>query len=105
MDETVEDIMGRLEEAEEEILDRIEEAEEASGEALTDGMVRMFEDEVIAEEEAGLDKDMHRHVETLFGEMRVLRMRKMMDMRRKRRLWQRLRLKLKLSQSTIRKIC
>jgi len=65
MDETEQDIMDRLEEAEEEILERIEEAEEASGETLTNEMVRMIEDEVIAEE-AGLDEDMHRYVETLF---------------------------------------
>lgn len=58
--------MDRLEEAEEEILDRIEEAEEASGQTLTDEMARMIEDEVVAEEEAGLDEDMHRYVETLF---------------------------------------
>lgn len=64
--ETEQDIMDRLEEAEEEILDRIEEAEEASGKVLTDEMVRMIEDEVVAEEEAGLDEDMHRYVETLF---------------------------------------
>ncbi|KAF9339374.1 hypothetical protein BGZ91_006139 [Linnemannia elongata] len=64
--ETEQDIMDRLEEAEEEILDRIEEAEKASGEILTDEMVRMIEDEVVAEEEAGLDEDMHRYVETLF---------------------------------------
>lgn len=66
LDETEEDIMDRLEEAEEEILDRIEEAEEASGQTLTDEMVRVIEDEVVAEEEAGLDEDMHRYVETLF---------------------------------------
>ncbi|KAF9539878.1 hypothetical protein EC957_004886 [Mortierella hygrophila] len=66
LDETEEDIMDRVEEAEEEILDRIDEAEEASGEVLTDEMVRMIEDEVVAEEEAGLDENMHRYVETLF---------------------------------------
>ncbi|KAF9142817.1 hypothetical protein BG015_000655 [Linnemannia schmuckeri] len=65
LDETEDDIMNRLEEAEEEILDRIEEAEEASGEVLTDEMVRMIEDEVVAEE-ANLDEDMHRYAETLF---------------------------------------
>ncbi|KAG0060185.1 hypothetical protein BGZ89_012479 [Linnemannia elongata] len=64
--ETEQDIMDRLEEAEEEILDMIEEAEEASGKVLTDEMVRMIEDEVVAEEEAGLDEDMHRYVEALF---------------------------------------
>ncbi|KAG9072557.1 hypothetical protein KI688_000328 [Linnemannia hyalina] len=76
-EEVLEDAMEELreereeeilnEEAEEEIRDRIEEAEKASGEALTDEMVKMTEDEVVAEEEeAGLDENMHRYVETLF---------------------------------------
>ncbi|KAF8941069.1 hypothetical protein BGZ47_007502 [Haplosporangium gracile] len=66
LDETEDEIMNRLEEGEEEILDRIEEAEEASDEVLTDEMVRMIEDEVVAEEEASLDEDIHQYVETFF---------------------------------------
>ncbi|KAF9919839.1 hypothetical protein FBU30_010471 [Linnemannia zychae] len=80
-DESEEEILGRIEEAEElrrereeaireeteeAILNRIEDAEEEMGGALTDEMVKMIEDEVIAEEEASIDENMHSYVETLF---------------------------------------
>ncbi|KAG0374593.1 hypothetical protein BGX24_010201 [Mortierella sp. AD032] len=55
-----------LEETEEAILDRIEEAEEENGGVLTDEIIRMIEDEVVAEEEESLEEDMHGYVETLF---------------------------------------
>lgn len=55
-----------LDETEEEILDRIEEAEEESGGVLTEEMVRKIEEEVVAEEEASLDENLHRYGGTVF---------------------------------------